>query len=273
MRESALVDLYTLDYEEVIRIYEQLVRDFAESGDPIEPAGIRDENLLRSAVGRQNTALGGVRKYKTAVDCAAALGYGICNNHPFYNGNKRTALVAILVALDKNKLGLWGTDQDELYRYMVAVASHGIAEWVAERLGIDLEFLADEGESDVEVRMMATWLRQYAATVTRGEKRVTYRELRRLLKPFNYELHNPDRSFISVVHIDPQTGKTTNIDSIIYPGEGREVEVGVIKRIRQRCSLREEDGVDSDVFYYQNGAPVNEFINKYRLVLRQLADA
>jgi death-on-curing protein len=179
----------------------------------------------------------------------------------------------MLVLLDKNKRSLFGTDQDEVYSFMLAVANHGIAEWVAERLNLDIEFGPNEGDADVEVRMMATWLDRYAAPVTRGERRVSYRVLRLLLKPFNFELANPAKSFIRVIHTDPVSGKVSNIDSIYYPGENRDVEVAVMKRVRKRCKLTEEDGVDSDVFYYQNGSPVDEFINRYRLVLRRLADA
>jgi death-on-curing protein len=264
--------LYTLDYGEVIQIYEQLVRDFEESGDPIKPAGIKSANLLHSAITRQNTSLGGIRKYNDPVDCATALCYGICNNHAFHNGNKRTALVSLLAHLDRNKLSLWGTDQDELYDFILAVASRLIAEWVAEKLDLDLEFRPGDSSVDVEMRMMSRWVRAHTASVKRGEKQVSYRELRKLLKPFGYDLAHPQDNYIRVVYTEPDTGKQTNIDTIIYPGEKRDVDINTIKRVRQRCKLREEDGVDSDIFYYQAGPPVDEFINRYRLVLRRLAD-
>ncbi|MEU1607236.1 type II toxin-antitoxin system death-on-curing family toxin [Micromonospora matsumotoense] len=253
-------------------MYQHLVRDFEESGDPIKPAGIRSTDLLHSAIARQNTSLGGVLKYSNPIDCAAALTYGICNNHAFYNGNKRTALVSLLAHLDRNKLSLWGTNQDELYDFILAVASRTVAEWVSEKLGLDLDFFPGEDSSDVEVRMMSRWIGEYTASIKRGEKQVSYRELRKLLKPFGYELTNPQNNFIRVVYNDPGTGSQRNIDSIIYPGENRDVDINTIKRIRQRCKLREEDGVDSDIFYYRAGPPVDEFINHYRLVLRRLAD-
>jgi death-on-curing family protein len=266
------MEFRTLDTSEVLQIYNYLVNEFARSEDPIEPAGVRDMNLLESAVYRQNVGDGYVLKYRTPVYNAASLGYRICNNHPFYNGNKRTALVCILAHLDKNKLSLWQVGESELYDFMIAVASHGIAEWVSEKLNIDIIFEPGETDSDVEVRMMGRWLSYHTSTVKRGEDKViTYQELRKILRRFGYDLVKPSSARIRIVKVN-KNGTSTNIHSIYYPGEAREVSLGTIKAVRARCRLREEDGVDSDSFY-RDALQISEFVNKYRLVLRRLADA
>jgi prophage maintenance system killer protein len=267
---GGLMDLSMLDKEEILQIYDRLVRDFSKSDDPISPIGVRDHGLLASAISRQHVGMGGVRKYPDALSNAATLGFGICNDHPFYNGNKRTALVSILVHLDKNKLCLWYVDQNDLYEFMIAVADHGIAEWVSERLEVEIDFRAGEDDSDTEVRMMTKWLTKYAQPVRRGEEQVTYRELRKILRRFGFELRNPGNSFIHVVSNDI-SGSSRNIDSIPYPGNNRTVEIGVVKRVRERCRLTEENGIDSDVFYGKYWTPVDEFINTYRLALRRLS--
>ena len=62
--------------------------------------GLRDEGLLESAIARpQNFYL-----YEGAdiVRLAAAYGYGICQNHPFVDGNKRTAFVVMVAFLKLN---------------------------------------------------------------------------------------------------------------------------------------------------------------------------
>ena len=102
-RELGQMELKTLNVEEVLRIHDILVEDFLASNDPISPAGVRSEQLLESAVSRQWTGLGQILKYPTPVESAATLLYGICGDHPFHNGNKRTALVSMLAHLDKNK--------------------------------------------------------------------------------------------------------------------------------------------------------------------------
>ena len=91
------------------------------------------KGLLESAVGRQCTSLTGVLKYPDPVDNAATLLYGICNDHPFHNGNKRTALVSMLVHLDRNQYTLFDTSQNELYDLMIAVAGHTLETKSAKR--------------------------------------------------------------------------------------------------------------------------------------------
>src|SRR5258708_1626270 len=74
----------------VLVIHNQLVRDFAESGDPIDPPGIRDRGeLLESALSRPQTSIGTTLKYPTIEMAAAALLHALVHNHPFHNGNKR----------------------------------------------------------------------------------------------------------------------------------------------------------------------------------------
>lgn len=64
-------------------------------------AGIRDEGLLSSALARpQNQAAYG--EDPDAVDLAAAYAFGIARNHPFLDGNKRTAFVVMELFLNLN---------------------------------------------------------------------------------------------------------------------------------------------------------------------------
>jgi death-on-curing protein len=116
------MELATLSVEEVLRIHEILVADFAASGDPISPPGVRSQALLESAVGRQFTGSRNALKYPRPIENAATLLFGLVNDHPFHNGNKRTGLVAMLVHLDKNRLALFDTRQDALYGMVLRVA-------------------------------------------------------------------------------------------------------------------------------------------------------
>jgi death-on-curing family protein len=115
-----------LSEEEVEAIHWELVRDFAQDADPIDPPGVRSPDLLASAVFRQHTALGEQTKYPTVEMAAAALFHAIVHDHPFFNGNKRTALVAMLVLLDEN--GVMPTcDEDELFRLVLRALPAGPA--------------------------------------------------------------------------------------------------------------------------------------------------
>ena len=64
--------------------------------------GVRDENLLASAVLTPQSSFGGKSPYADIVEVAAAYLFHICNNHPFVDGNKRTAMIAAIVFLRLN---------------------------------------------------------------------------------------------------------------------------------------------------------------------------
>ena len=85
-------------------IHEQ---QLAEHGGPV---GIRDHGLVLSALARpQNLVSYGK---SDAADLAAAYAWGICRNHGFLDGNKRTAFVVAIVFLLDNSYELTATDQE-----------------------------------------------------------------------------------------------------------------------------------------------------------------
>src|SRR5476649_1968210 len=67
-------------------------------------AGIRDLNLLESAVAGPQASYGGVPLFSEPLDVAAAYLFYLCRNHPFVDGNKRVALASCLVFLQTNDL-------------------------------------------------------------------------------------------------------------------------------------------------------------------------
>ena len=64
----------------------------------------RDLALLESAVAAPQATFGGKSPYADLVEIAAAFLFYLCRNHPFLDGNKRTALGACLVFLRLNGL-------------------------------------------------------------------------------------------------------------------------------------------------------------------------
>jgi death on curing protein len=67
-------------------------------------AGIRDKGLLDSAVAAPQATMMGQPMFKEPVEVAAAYLFYLCRNHPFIDGNKRTALATCLVFLSENGL-------------------------------------------------------------------------------------------------------------------------------------------------------------------------
>lgn len=64
--------------------------------------GVRDRALLESAVAAPQASFGGESMFTDIVDVAAAYLFYLCRNHPFLDGNKRTALAACIVFLRLN---------------------------------------------------------------------------------------------------------------------------------------------------------------------------
>lgn len=108
--------------EDVCSVHEGLVNLFAKEDDPVSPPGTRSKDLLESACMRPHTGAGDSEKYDTLYRKCAALFHSLTKNHPFHNGNKRTALVTVLRTLDRNDRRLANRVTDEeLFDFVVAV--------------------------------------------------------------------------------------------------------------------------------------------------------
>lgn len=66
--------------------------------------GLREAALLESAVAAPQATMMGEPLFADPVDIAAAYLFYLCRNHPFVDGNKRTALATCLVFLSENGL-------------------------------------------------------------------------------------------------------------------------------------------------------------------------
>ena len=90
-------------------------------------SGVRDEGLLESALAKpQNLFVYGDGQVDLAA-MAASYAYGIASNHPFIDGNKRTALVASFLFLRKNGYKVM-SPEIENYATFLALAAGEIAE-------------------------------------------------------------------------------------------------------------------------------------------------
>jgi death-on-curing protein len=67
-------------------------------------AGVREEALLESAVAAPQATMMGEALFTDSLEIAAAYLFYLCRNHPFVDGNKRTALATCLVFLSENGL-------------------------------------------------------------------------------------------------------------------------------------------------------------------------
>jgi death-on-curing protein len=106
---------YFLTLGEVLLILEDQIRNYGGT------YGVRDINLLSSALYMPQSSFGGQYLHETIPSMAAAYAFHICQNHPFIDGNKRVALAASLVFLDINGW-TFNCDNETIYGEIINVA-------------------------------------------------------------------------------------------------------------------------------------------------------
>lgn len=259
-------ELKWLSTDEVLQIHFALADDYAGTDDPIVPVGPRNGHLLASALSRPQTCNGGTLKYWTIEAAAAALLHALILDHPFHNGNKRTALVSTLVFLDRNGM-LPTCADDDLFRLVLQVAQHRMAA----PSGRDL--------ADREVLAINAWFCDRTRLVRKGENPLPWRRLRRQLTALGCELEIPGTvgNRMNITRKVKRKGLFGRMreqslqTQVFYGDEGRDVDISTIKKIREDLELDDEHGVDSLSFYSTEPASVAEFITRYRKTLDRLA--
>jgi death-on-curing protein len=104
-----------LSIEDVLAIHENRIRKYGGS------SGVRDLGLLQFALGSVEATFGGQFLNETLLEMAAAYLYSICRNHPFLDGNKRTALACALAFIRLNGMRVVA-DPHELTDLVIGVA-------------------------------------------------------------------------------------------------------------------------------------------------------
>jgi death on curing protein len=104
-----------LTLAEVLALHEDQIASFGGS------LGIRDQGLLESALAQPQATFGGQLLHPTIYEQAAAYLYHIAMNHPFVDGNKRTAFSTMDTFLRSNNYSLILTDE-EAYDLVLSVA-------------------------------------------------------------------------------------------------------------------------------------------------------
>lgn len=89
--------------------------------------GVRDEGLLESALARAQNLVAYVSEVPTLYQLATAYASGIVRNHPFVDGNKRTALVVAIAFLERNGI-TFVANQQETYLTFYDLAAGKITE-------------------------------------------------------------------------------------------------------------------------------------------------
>lgn len=118
-----------LDYQIILSFHQDQIKTYGGK------EGIRDKALLESALAQPEASFGGEYVHSTIFEMAAAYGFHICQNHPFFDGNKRTSLIAMYTFLYVNGFQL-KSDKKSLFALIIDLADGKVTK---EELTIYLE--------------------------------------------------------------------------------------------------------------------------------------
>ena len=118
------------EYEQVVKIHRSLIEKTGGMD------GIRDAQLLDSALKTPFQTLGGNNLYPNILDKASQLCYSLIENHPFVDGNKRIGVHLMLLFLKLNNIEV-NYSQQELVDFGLDIASgkmskNDIKGWIIE---------------------------------------------------------------------------------------------------------------------------------------------
>ena len=243
----------SLNSDEILKIHFELVSMFEEENDPIVPPGPRDINLLHSAAARPQTSLGGTEKYSTPIQKAAALFHSLVTNHPFHNGNKRTALVSLIVYLDRAKI-LFEAGDDDLFDFVIAVA--------------DNRFVPPEHirNSDEVVKAIADWVGKHTKKASRRSSGMDVSDFLKKCKKSGCRVRMAAKGGSWIIWGPNDASIRINKSTPHLTGS-------IVKNYLQKLGL---SASISGVYYdeFQNGLnPEQERMRRFRNVLKRLAHA
>jgi death on curing protein len=114
-----MTTFHSLTIDIVLFIHEKIIADAGGK------QGIRDFTLLHSGLERCKATFGGQDLYPELFDKAAALWHSLTMNHPFLDGNKRTAFAITTRFLNENGVKIT-SDQDEIVRICISIDNDGL---------------------------------------------------------------------------------------------------------------------------------------------------
>ena len=118
--------------EAILTIHQRQIAEHGGTG------GLRDHGLLTSAVARPQQSLAYGAPTPDLASLAASYAYGIARNHPFVDGNKRTALVAARTFLLLNRVNVQAAQVDKWLTFLRlaegSITEAELGEWIRSRM-------------------------------------------------------------------------------------------------------------------------------------------
>ncbi|SUE63207.1 type II toxin-antitoxin system death-on-curing family toxin [Roseomonas gilardii] len=236
-----------LNCEDVMDAHYLICDHFYKLGEGIAGFGPKDFGLLSSAVSRQLASAGGSFVYEDFWDIASSLIFGLVNDHPFHDGNKRTAfLSSVFFVMEQGYFP--SVDIREVEDFTVEIA----------------EYKSKTGKN-IDIAQISPKLKgMFRKQDNRMSYIVTFNELQALLGKHGCSLRNPQGNYINVYKGEDRVAQ------IGFPGWTKEVSRNAISTVRKATGLVPQNGIDAQVFF-KGADPLSKLIGIYQEPLRRLA--
>lgn len=276
--------IWTLDASCVRDLHDLLSRNYHLVGemDPVEPAGVKNENMLKSAVDRQLVGWDDWYKYDNIYSNCSTLMFGVVKNHPFHNGNKRTAFLCMLKHLYVNAYVIKPEiGHKVIYEFIVAIADNSLesfgrlnAKKIYRQVKKDKK---NEWTDEDKISFMEKWIQQNSVSKNRIIKhRIKISTLKKFLNSKRIFLEQTG-TFIKT----HQEEKRKIVGGLLTVGKKRinekkygvgasmtDVNKKVIANIRKDYNLTLGDGVDNVAFYDDKSFLDEEMLIYKKLIYR-----
>jgi death-on-curing protein len=260
-----------INADDVLRAHFLIVDTFIREGEPIVLSGPRDINLLLSAIVRPIVGLGNILKWNSEYERCATLFFGLIKNHPFHDGNKRTAfLVALYYLLKIRRL------PDKNWRAFEKIAERT----ASNELNLYKNYRKFSKKPDSEILYLADFFKKNTRETNKRLYLITFNELKKILEKYHYHLKNPGGNSIDVVKYEEQRSglfmlKTRIVEkkvtTIGFPRWTAQVSIGDLHRVLKETGLTPENGYDSEVIF-KEAESLDALIDMFHGPLRRLKD-
>ena len=258
-----------INYDDVLRAHYLICDYFENTSGENSVYGVKNFNLLGSALGRQIVSFGGQQKWSQFHEISATLFFGLVKNHAFHDGNKRTALLILIYQLYKHGRIL-NCHKKDFENLVVKVASSSLSTYRG---------YSKKGY-DPEVKFIADFIRRKTRKIDKRYYPLSFREFNTNLNKFNCFLADPAGGFIWVYKKEIVRGKykiwkkqevTKKVLRIGFNGWTKQVRPKAVKEALKATGLTHENNIDSHVFY-KGGEPMTLLIEEFEGPLSRLKD-
>lgn len=264
-----------LNYDDVLKAH-YLICDYFETNYGLTSMyGVRSMQLLGSALGRQTTSFAGKNKWKNEFEVMASLFFGLIKNHPFHDGNKRTALLSLLYNLYLIKrVPKTACNQEKWEKLTVSIAASDMSQYSGFNR---FEREADKQE-DAVVYFVSDFLQKNTRLVDRIFVSITYADFEASIKQFGFYFANPSKNYIDIYQKTsrkilgiPLGESCKRIKNIAFPGYRCQMDSKTQKNILKDIGLTVDKGFDRQVLMAK-AEPLYKIIEDYEGPLSRLKD-